>query len=131
MADWQQLYQLTQQMQGRLHQLQLDLADQSYEVQAGAGMIRVMVDGQGFLRRLHIDPECFAGRDAELLADLIVSAVAEAQRRAAEAIQQEVPTSESLDAEPAALARERYRGSGHRAGSSARHRTEIGTALHL
>ena len=90
MADWQQLYQLTQQMQGRLQQLQLDLADQSYEVQAGAGMIRVTVDGQGFLRRLHIDPECFAGRDGELLADLIVGAVAEAQRRAAEAMQQEV-----------------------------------------
>ncbi len=90
MADWQQLYQLTQQMQGRLHQLQLDLADQSYEVQAGAGMVRVTVDGQGGLRRLHIDPDCFDGRDAELLADLIVGAVAEAQRRATEALQQEV-----------------------------------------
>ena len=90
MADWQQLYQLTQQMQGRLHQLQLDLADHTYDVQAGAGMVRVTVDGQGVLRRLHIDPECFAGRDAELLADLILSAVAEAQRRASEALQQEV-----------------------------------------
>ncbi|MEO8634177.1 MAG: YbaB/EbfC family nucleoid-associated protein [Gemmatimonadales bacterium] len=90
MADWQQLYQLSQQMQGRLHQLQLDLADHTYDTQAGAGMVRVTVDGQGVLRRLHIDPECFAGRDAELLADLIIGAVAEAQRRAHEAMQQEV-----------------------------------------
>jgi hypothetical protein len=90
MADWQQLYQLTQQMQGRLHQLQLDLASHTYDVTAGAGMVRVTVDGQGVLRQLHLDPECFAGRDADLLADLILGAVAEAQRRANEAMQQEV-----------------------------------------
>jgi DNA-binding protein YbaB len=32
----------------------------------------------------------FEGRDAELLADLILGAIAEGQRRAAEALQQEV-----------------------------------------
>jgi DNA-binding protein YbaB len=33
------------------------------------------------LRRLDIDPEAFEGRDADLLADLIMSAITEAQRR--------------------------------------------------
>jgi DNA-binding protein YbaB len=39
---------------------------------------------------LQIDPEAFAGRDPELLADLILAAVAEAQRRAADLVQAEM-----------------------------------------
>jgi hypothetical protein len=90
MADWQQLIQLSQQMQGRLQQLQLQLAEQTYDVQAGAGLVRVRVDGKGSLLALTIDPEAFQGRDADLLADLILGAVAEGQRRAAEALHQEM-----------------------------------------
>jgi len=90
MADWQQLLQLSQQMQGRLQQLQHDLAEKTFDAQAGGGLVRVTVDGKGTVRSLHLDPEAFEGRDPELLADLILGAVAEAQRRAADALQQEV-----------------------------------------
>jgi len=57
---------------------------------AGAGLVRVRVDGRGLGRSLTIDPEAFEGRDAELLADLIVGAVAEAQRRASDLVQAEM-----------------------------------------
>jgi hypothetical protein len=90
MADWQQLFHLSQQAQGQLQQLQHDLAGQTYETQAGGGLVRVTVDGKGLVRSLHIDPAAFQDRDAELLADLVLGAVAEGQRRAAEALQQEV-----------------------------------------
>lgn len=90
MADFQQLFQLGQQVQGRLHQLQTELADRMVEAQAGAGMVRVSVDGRGAVRSLEIDPDAFEGRDAELLADLVLSAVAEAQRRAAELVHVEM-----------------------------------------
>ncbi|HWA16319.1 MAG TPA: YbaB/EbfC family nucleoid-associated protein [Gemmatimonadales bacterium] len=90
MADWQQLFQLTQQVQGRLQQLQHDLADQTFEAQAGGGLVRVTVDGKGMIRSLHLDAAVFQDRDADLLSDLILGAVAEGQRRAAEALQQEV-----------------------------------------
>jgi DNA-binding YbaB/EbfC family protein len=90
MADWQQLFQLSQQVQGRLQQLQHDLADQTYEAQAGGGLVRVTVDGKGMIRSLRIDPAAYEGRDADLLADLILGAVAEGQRRAVDALQQEV-----------------------------------------
>lgn len=90
MADWQQLMQLSQQMQGRMHELQQNLAATTHEAQAGGGLVRATVDGRGILRSLWIDPEAFAGRDAELLADLVQGAVAEAQRRAADALQQEM-----------------------------------------
>ena len=90
MADLQQLFQLGQQMQGRLQQLQSELADRSIEATAGAGLVRVRVDGRGLVRALQIDPQAFEGRDPELLADLIVGAVAEAQRRAADLVQAEM-----------------------------------------
>lgn len=53
-------------------------------------MVRVQVDGRGQVRTLDIDPTAFEGRDPELLADLILSAIAEAQRRAAELVQAEM-----------------------------------------
>jgi nucleoid-associated protein EbfC len=90
MADLQQLFQLGQQVQGRLQQLQSELADRSIEASAGAGLVRVRVDGRGLVRALTIDPQAFEGRDPELLADLIVGAIAEAQRRAADLVQAEM-----------------------------------------
>lgn len=90
MADFQHLFQLGSQVQGRLQQLQSELADCTIEAAAGAGMVRVRVDGRGLLRALVIEPEAFEGRDPELLADLIVGAIAEAQRRAADLVQAEM-----------------------------------------
>jgi DNA-binding YbaB/EbfC family protein len=90
MADLQQLFQLGQQVQGRLQQLQIELADRTVEANAGAGLVRATVDGQFRVRAVVIAPEAFEGRDAELLSDLVLSAVAEAQRRAAELVQAEM-----------------------------------------
>jgi DNA-binding YbaB/EbfC family protein len=90
MADLQQLWQLGQQVQGRLQQLQSELADRTIEATAGGGLVRVRVDGRGLVRSLTLEPAAFEGRDAELLADLIVGAIAEAQRRAADLVQAEM-----------------------------------------
>lgn len=90
MADFQQLLQLGQQVQGRLQQLQTELAGRTVEATAGAGLVRVTVDGQGRVRAVHIDREAFEGRDAELLSDLVTGAVAEAQRLAADLAQAEM-----------------------------------------
>ncbi len=90
MADLQQLFQLGQQVQGRLQQLQIELAGRTVEADAGAGLVRATVDGQGRLRAVAIAPEAFDGRDAEFLSDLVLSAIAEAQRRAAEMAQAEM-----------------------------------------
>ena len=58
-----------------------ELQKQSVEVSAGGGLVRVRVDGHRALRALTISPEAFDGRDADLLADLIMAAVTEAHRR--------------------------------------------------
>ena len=90
MGDFQQLYQLGSQVQGRLQQLQSELADRTIEATAGAGLVRVRVDGCGLVRSLRIDPDAFNARDPELLGDLILGAIADGQRRAAELLQSEM-----------------------------------------
>ncbi len=90
MADLQQLFQLSQQVQGRLQQLQSELADRTIETTAGGGLVRVTADGRGTVRGVTVDPAIFEQHDAEFLADLVLSAVAEAQRRAADLLQSEM-----------------------------------------
>jgi DNA-binding YbaB/EbfC family protein len=69
MADLNQLFQLGQQMQGRLQQLQSELASRTIETSSGGGMVKVTADGRGTIRSLAIDPAAFQDRDAELLSD--------------------------------------------------------------
>jgi nucleoid-associated protein EbfC len=100
MADLQQLFQLGQQVQGRLQQLQSELAGRTIETSAGGGMVRVTADGRGMVHAVVIDPAVFRGHDAEFLGDLVLSAVAEAQRRAADLLQAEMRNVQPLPFTP-------------------------------
>ncbi|MDH3289503.1 MAG: YbaB/EbfC family nucleoid-associated protein [Gemmatimonadota bacterium] len=82
MADLSQLLQLGQQMQGRLTQMQTELAEQSVTGSAGGGMVKVTADGRGQVRSVSIDPAALTDADVEMLEDLVLAAVADAQRRA-------------------------------------------------
>jgi DNA-binding YbaB/EbfC family protein len=95
-ADLQQLFQLGQQMQGRLQQLQTELAGRTIETSAGGGMVRITADGRGTVRSVVVDPGVFEGHDAEFLGDLVLAAVSEAQRRAADLLQAEMRKVPSL-----------------------------------
>jgi DNA-binding YbaB/EbfC family protein len=100
MADLHQLFQLGQQVQGRLQQLQSELAGRTIETSAGGGMVRVTADGRGTVHAVVIDPAVFRGHDAEFLSDLVLGAVAEAQRRAADLLQAEMRKVQPLPLTP-------------------------------
>jgi nucleoid-associated protein EbfC len=100
MADLQQLFQLGQQVQGRLQQLQSELAGRTIETSSGGGMVEVTADGRGTVHSIVIDPAVFGKHDAEFLGDLVLAAVAEAQRRAAELLQSEMRKVPSLPFAP-------------------------------
>jgi DNA-binding YbaB/EbfC family protein len=51
------------------------------EASAGGGMVTVKMNGQKQLTEVRIDPEVFAGKDQELMQDLVRAAVNEAGRR--------------------------------------------------
>lgn len=90
MPDFSQLLQLSQQMQGRLTQMQTELSQRTVTGSAGGGMVEVVADGRGQIRRIRIDPAVANGGDVEMLEDLVVAAVADAQRRAEELYREEI-----------------------------------------
>src|SRR5438046_9502259 len=90
MAELSSLLQLSQQMQGRLTEIQTQLAQQTVTCSAGGGIVQATADGRGQIRAIKIDPQAVSQGDVEMLEDLVLAAVAEAQKRAAEFYQAEV-----------------------------------------
>lgn len=74
-----------QQLLSQFRQVQENLQKQvdavHVDASAGGGMVIVKMNGQKQITELKIEPEVFAGKDAELLQDLIRAAVNEASRR--------------------------------------------------
>jgi DNA-binding YbaB/EbfC family protein len=76
-----------QQMQERL---QKQMAELRIEGNAGGGMVTVLVNGAKQVQSLKIDPEVVSKEDVEMLQDLIVAAINDAQRKADEAMAQQM-----------------------------------------
>jgi len=90
MADMMKILQQAQQMQGRLQQIQDDLEQRTVSATAGGGLVTVEADGKGQVRKVKIDPAVVDPKDVEMLEDLVVVAVAEAQKKAAALAQEEM-----------------------------------------
>lgn len=74
-----------QQMLSRFKQLQEDLQRQvnsvTVDASAGGGMVTVKMNGQKQIVDIRIEKDIFAGKDQEMLQDLVRAAVNEASRR--------------------------------------------------
>lgn len=68
-----------------------------FVAESGAGQVRATVDGRGELVALRIEPSLARSGDAELLEDLIVSAVREAVRLSREGAAREMAALTGLD----------------------------------
>lgn len=90
MADIFKIFQQAQQMQGRLQQMQEELQHKTVTGSAGGGMVTVESDGRGHVRRVKIDPSLVGQSDAEMLEDLLVVALNDAQKKATELAQAEM-----------------------------------------
>ena len=77
----QNMMKQAQQMQERL---QKQMAEMRVEATAGGGMVTVVVNGGKQLQSIRIDPEVVSKEDVEMLQDLILAAVNDAQRKADE-----------------------------------------------
>lgn len=71
-----------QKMQARMMELQEELNAKEVEGSAGGGMVKAIVTGKGDLKAVKIDPQVIKDGDIEMLEDLIVAAVAQAQESA-------------------------------------------------
>jgi len=90
MADLMKILQQAQEMQGRFQKIQDELQRITVSGSAGGGMVTVEANGQGTIQRVKIDPSVVNAADVEMLEDLVLVAVTEAQKKAQAQAQQEL-----------------------------------------
>jgi nucleoid-associated protein EbfC len=80
--DPMRMLRQVQQMQDRMQKVQKELETETVEASAGGGAVTVVATGAQKVVSVRIDPE--AAGDAEMLQDLILTAVNEAMERSKE-----------------------------------------------
>ncbi|QDL92453.1 YbaB/EbfC family nucleoid-associated protein [Paroceanicella profunda] len=90
LGDMSKLMKQAQEMQQKMADAQARLEEIEAEGSAGAGMVRAVVSAKGLLKRVSIDPSIFSAEDREVVEDLIVAAVQDAQEKGQEKAQAEM-----------------------------------------
>src|SRR3954447_2220116 len=81
MKDLNSLMKQAQAMQQKLADAQAKLAELSVEGTSGGGMVKVTLKGSGELARVDLDESLMQPGEAEVVADLVVAAHADAKRK--------------------------------------------------
>ena len=90
MADFSKILEQAQQMQSRLEQIQSELATMSVTGSSGGGMVTVDADGKGQITKVRVDPSLVNASDVEMLEDLLLVALRDAQQKSADLAKQEM-----------------------------------------
>jgi DNA-binding YbaB/EbfC family protein len=90
LGDMAKLMKQAQEMQTRMAEAQERLEALEVTGEAGAGLVRATATAKGQLKRLDIDPSLFVPEEREVVEDLIVAAVQDAQARAQATAQEEM-----------------------------------------
>jgi DNA-binding YbaB/EbfC family protein len=69
------------QMQAKMQEMQAKLEALELEGVAGAGMVRVTLNGKSELKKVKLDPKLLDPAESEMLEDLILAAHADAKRK--------------------------------------------------
>lgn len=84
MGNVNKMMKQVQQMQANMEKLQEEMAERTVEATAGGGMVTVVVSGKQQVKAITIKPEAVDPEDVEMLQDLVLAAVNEGLRKAAE-----------------------------------------------
>ena len=90
LGDMGKMMKAAQEMQGKMAQMQEEMVNIMVEGQAGAGMVMATCSSKGDLKALDIDPTIFNSNDKEVVEDLIVAAIKDAQEKASEKAKEEM-----------------------------------------
>jgi nucleoid-associated protein EbfC len=90
MADFMKILQQAQEMQGKFQKIQEELELITVSGSAGGGMVTVEVTGTSKIKKIKLDPTVVNPADVEMLEDLIVVAVSDAQQKAQQAAQDQM-----------------------------------------
>ncbi len=86
----QEIMQAAATLQNKMQEAQASLDKITVTGASGAGLVTADVNGKGRITRLSIDPSLFRAEEKEIVEDLIVAAIADAQRKADSQAQDEM-----------------------------------------
>lgn len=69
------------QMQSKMQEMQTKLESTELTGEAGAGLVKVTLNGKGDLKRIKVDPKVIDPADAEMMEDLILAAHRDARSK--------------------------------------------------
>ena len=81
MSNIGDMMQKAQVMKQKMEEMQVKVLDMEVEGQAGAGMVKIVANGKGELKKIDIDPSVIDPSEKELLEDLIIAAVNDAKSK--------------------------------------------------
>jgi DNA-binding YbaB/EbfC family protein len=81
MKGFMDMMKQAQTLQAKMQEMQAELAKLEIGGEAGAGMVRLVIDGHGALKRVAIDKSLLKAEEAEILEDLLVAAHADAKAK--------------------------------------------------
>ncbi|SDF07344.1 YbaB/EbfC family nucleoid-associated protein [Limimaricola pyoseonensis] len=90
LGDMSKMMKAAQEMQGKMEKIQKDLETLTVTGESGAGLVKATATAKGELTGLDIDPSIFVASEKEVVEDLILAAIKDAQSRATERAQQEM-----------------------------------------
>ena len=90
MGDMAKMMKAAQEMQTKMAQVQEDLETMTVEGESGAGLVKATATAKGELTALDIDPSIFDASEKEVVEDLILAAIKDAQVKASQKAQDEM-----------------------------------------
>ena len=90
LGDMAKMMKAATDMQQKMTQLQDDLQRMNVVGESGAGLVTATCSAKGELKALSIDPSIFKAEDKEIVEDLILAAIKDAQKKATEKSQEEM-----------------------------------------
>jgi DNA-binding YbaB/EbfC family protein len=90
MADFMGLMKQAAQMQSKMQEMQAELDQLEVEGAAGGGLVSVKLTAKGDLKAVKIDDSLLKPDEKEILEDLIITAHADARRKAESVMQEKM-----------------------------------------
>lgn len=90
MGNMQGMMKKVQKMQAEMQKLQEDLKKRTVDVTIGGGAVSVVMTGEKVLESIKIDPAAVDPEDVEMLEDLILAAVNEANSKLNDMMEREM-----------------------------------------
>ncbi|WP_341862825.1 YbaB/EbfC family nucleoid-associated protein [Gymnodinialimonas sp. 57CJ19] len=89
-GDMAKMMKQAQEMQGKMAEVQEGLSSITVQGESGAGLVKATATAKGELTALDIDPSIFDPNEKEVVEDLILAAIKDAQSKAQDKHNEEI-----------------------------------------